>query len=93
MPTCARAQLPRPAPAQAAATFGAPAAAYSGAGGLQLDIAAVSTTSWHIQLMSANFEPFIGRLYTFCVWARIASATPANMTTWLTFENVRTYSW
>jgi hypothetical protein len=41
----------------------------------------------------SDFEPLKGRLYTFCIFARIASASPANITTYMVFKNARTYDW
>ena len=51
------------APSQATRVFGSAAAAYSGAGGLLVNVTQDTPYCWQVALQSADFLPVIGRMY------------------------------
>ncbi|KXZ51321.1 hypothetical protein GPECTOR_13g808 [Gonium pectorale] len=51
--------------------FGDREATYSGGGGFAATVSRATGTYWHVQLVGPRLELLAGKLYTFCVWARL----------------------
>ncbi|KAG2494043.1 hypothetical protein HYH03_007689 [Edaphochlamys debaryana] len=76
--------------------FGDPSAAYGGTkGGLMVNvIKRPGIYDWHVQLLGPEFEVETGKLYTWCLWIRLASDSPAATTTnWFVLQNMTTWEW
>ncbi|KXZ41758.1 hypothetical protein GPECTOR_293g791 [Gonium pectorale] len=72
------------ADAQVSYAFGAREAAYSGGGGFTATVTRVTGIDWHVQLMSPRLELLTGKLYTFCIWVRLAPGPGQDTSTRIT---------